>query len=260
MTGCTIRSNTSLTCNGHSAGAKASIAAGTANGCSNPQSSADVVPDVYKSLQSEISSKCVARPGATWSPGSRPASVVTVQQPGYTEYHVCGDLTLSGSGTIPSSVAADSVIVIENGKLIMAASASIALNRTTIVLTGNNTAASFIDFPNGAGKAATLTLSPPTGTENPWRGISVYQDPKLTFQVDENWGPGALLNAEGILYLPNADVTLRGSNSTNNPSCTKFVVKTMTSNGSVNLNQTTQGCETLGVRQWAGKGALRLTQ
>jgi hypothetical protein len=260
MTGCTIRSNTSLTCNGHSAGAKASIAAGTANGCSNPQSSADVVPDIYAALGAQIFTSCVARLGATWSPGSVPASVVTVQRAGFIEYHVCGDLTLSGSGTIPSGVAADSVIVIEDGKLILAANASIALNRTTIVLTGNNTVASFIDFPNGAGKSATLTLSPPTGAGNPWQGISIYQDPKLTFQIDENWGPGALLNAEGVVYMPNANVTVRGNNSTNNPTCTKLVVKTLTSNGAVNLNQTTQGCDALGVRQWAGKGALRLSQ
>ena len=55
-------------------------------------------------------------------------------------------------------------------------------------------------------------------------------------------------------------MTIRGNSSTNNPACTKLVVKTLTSNGSVNLNQTAQGCDALGVRQWVGKGGLRLTQ
>lgn len=53
LSGCTIRSNTSLKCNGHDTGAKASIAAGSASGCSNPKANAPVVPDIYKSRSGE---------------------------------------------------------------------------------------------------------------------------------------------------------------------------------------------------------------
>ena len=40
LTGCTIRSNTSMRCNGHNTGAVASVSAGTTSGCSNPVSGA----------------------------------------------------------------------------------------------------------------------------------------------------------------------------------------------------------------------------
>jgi len=75
LSGCTIRSNTSLTCNGHSTGAKASIAAGTVSGsCSNAQPNASVVPDIYKPLAINITKQCSSRPGAIWIPGVVPPS------------------------------------------------------------------------------------------------------------------------------------------------------------------------------------------
>ena len=75
-----------------------------------------------------IGQKCGgARPGATWVPGSVPKSpdVIVVTQGGNTEYHVCGDLTLSGTGYLTGSTpATDSIIVIENGSLNIAVFAS----------------------------------------------------------------------------------------------------------------------------------------
>lgn len=260
LSGCTIRSNTSLQCNGHSTGAKASIAAGSALGCSNPQSNASVVPDIHKTLASNITKKCSSWPGAVWIPGvvPPPPMVITVNKGSYTEYHVCGDLTLSGSGALTGAApASDAVIIIENGHLKMGNSASIQANRVTFVLTGDNSKASSITFPNGNGQAATLSLSPSTGSGNPWRGVSIYQDPSLTNAVDDDWGPGATLNIDGLVYLPHANVKIHGNPSSNSPSCAKLVVNTLTSDGSVNLNQTAQGCSNLGVQQWT-ESALRI--
>jgi hypothetical protein len=118
-----------------------------------------------------------------------------------------------------------------------------------LVLTGNNKSASQITFPNGNGKAATLTLSPPTDPHTPWHGISVYQDPILTFQVSENWGPGAKINLEGVMYLPRADVTIRGVQSTTTPTCSKMV-NTLTSDGGVAFTQSGSGCARFAVPQW----------
>ena len=111
---------------------------------------------------------------------------------------------------------------------------------------------SSIDFPNGNGHASTLSLSPSTGGSNPWRGIALYQDPKLTVSVDESWGPGATFNADGVVYLPHANVVIHGSSGSNNSRCTKLVVNSFTTNGSVNLNfaQTNSGCTSLGMKQW----------
>lgn len=265
MSACAMRSNTSLTCNGHSGGAVASIAVGSTNGCSNPQSSAPPYKDIYAALASNITTTCGASyPGATWSPGlpPPPASIKTVSKGSYTEYHICGDLTLSGSGSLLGAApASDAVIVIENGSLNVAANASITTARTTFVLTGDNSTPSSISFPNGNGKAATLSLSPSTGSSNPWQGISLYQNPSLTNGVDDSWGPGATFNADGVIYMPKANVTTKGNAASGNASCTVLVTNTFTTNGSINLSfsQSTKGCSDLGVKQYTGSG-LYLTQ
>ena len=152
----------------------------------------------------------------TWNAGAvmPPAGLITVTQSYATEYHVCGDLTLTGTGYLTGSApSTDTVIVVENGNLNIANDAVVSTLRVTIVLTGNNTVPSAITFPNGKGHAATLSVSPPTDAANPWQGISVYQDPVLTNGVDnawgvgDTWGPGATFNADGVVYLPRSNVT-----------------------------------------------------
>jgi Flp pilus assembly protein TadG len=263
MTGCTIRSNTSLSCGGHSIGTVASIASGSASGCTSPQSNASITPDIYKKLANNISPVCgSSKPGGTWSPGSPPlaATLKTVIKATYTEYHICGDLSLSGSGSLFGSAPnTDSVIIIENGSLTVESGANISALRTAIVLTGDNNTASSVNFPNGNGQSATLSISPPTDASTPWHGVSLYQDPSLTNRIDDVWGPGATLIADGVIYLPNANVTMKGIANSNNVGCTVLVAGTFTSNGNVSLKQTASGCATLRVDQYTGSAAY-LTQ
>jgi hypothetical protein len=261
LSNCSIRSNTSMRCNGHDGSALISYAAGTASGCSNQKSSA-AIPDVYAPLAANISKICgMTTAGGTWSVGSASPSgsaVIPVSKDAYTEYHVCGNLTLSGNGSLTgTSPTSDKIIVIENGTLILANNANVSLTRATIVLTGTNVTASSIQFPNGNGHAATLTLSPSTGVDTPWQGVSLYQDPALTNAVDESWGPGANINIDGLLYLPNAALTISGNAASGNTGCTKIVTKQFTTNGSVNLNfsQTTSSCTSLGLKQYIGASA-----
>jgi len=261
LSNCSLRSNASMQCNGHDGSAFASYAAGTASGCSNPKSSA-AIPDVHASLAANISKVCgMTTAAGAWSVGSTfpsGSAVIPVSKGAYTEYHVCGDLTLSGSGSLTgTSPASDKIIVIENGSLILANNADVSLTRATIVLTGANTAVSSIQFPNGNGHAATLSMSPSSGSDNPWRGVSIYQDPALTNGVDESWGPGANINLDGLLYLPNAALTISGNAASGNSACTKIVTKQFTTNGSVNLNfaQTVSGCASLGLKQYIGASA-----
>ena len=125
------------------------------------------------------------------------SGVISVVQNGYTEYHICGTLTLSGTGSFAPNT--DAIIVIENGSLVLSNNANVSLARSSIVLTGNNTAASNIQFPNGNGHAAALSMSPPTASNDPWQGVAMYQDPSLTNSVDDSWGPGATLNMDGLV-------------------------------------------------------------
>ncbi|HLH87231.1 MAG TPA: pilus assembly protein TadG-related protein [Xanthobacteraceae bacterium] len=261
LTGCGIRSNTSMNCNGHNGNASASIAAGNVANCSNSSSNQVAVPDIYAGLNTNITMQCPkgASSGVTWdaSATSPPAGLIKISQSYGTEYHVCGDLTLTGTGYLTGATpSSDTIIVVENGNLNVAAKANVNTVRTTIVLTGDNSLPSAITFPTGKGQGATLTVSPSTNSANPWVGIAIYQDPVLTntdspWGIADTFGPGATFNADGVVYLPRSNVTWHGSGASNNNKCTKFVLNTFTTDGSVNLNfSQTSGCTTLGVQQW----------
>lgn len=151
------------------------------------------------------------------------------------------------------SPSADYLIVIENGSLTLSSTADISVVRTAIIFTGNNTKASAINFPNGTGHTATLAISPPTNSDNPWKGIAIYQNPALTYKVANDWGPGAVLRVDGVIYLPNSDVELQGNAASNADQCTKLVTKTFTTKGSVSMNfsQVTADCRIIGMQQWS---------
>jgi type II secretory pathway pseudopilin PulG len=256
LSNCSIRSNTSIDCNGHDGSVTRSYAAGVASECGHPKSNVQPVPDNYTDLADNITTECgSSRPGVSWTPGTLPlgAGFKKVNKQGYVEYHVCGDLTLSGSGYLTgASPSSDSVIVIENGSIIVNDKASINTMRTAIVLTGDNTFPARIDFPNGAGKKASLALSPPTDPGNPWQSVALYLDPKLTNNVDNRWGPGATFHADGLVYLGNSDVVTDGITGSSNSKCTKFVMNSFVTNGDVKLDFTQKSCAALGLKQWGG--------
>jgi len=258
LTGCTVRSNTSLDCNGHDGNITVSIASGTASDCGRPKSNAAQVPDIYADLAKNITTKCGSnKNGVNWTAGGAipTSNVIQVSVNGYTEYHICGNLNLDGNGWLTgSSPSSDSVIIVENGSINIANNASISTAKTAIVMTGNNTVPSQINFPNGNGKQASFSISPPADSANPWQGVSLYQDPKLTYQVDDTWGPGADFNADGLVYLPYANVVTDGNTSSNNIKCTKFVMNSLTTNGKVDLtmSQSASSCGAIGLKQWGG--------
>ena len=72
----------------------------------------------------------------------------TVNKTDYVEYHICGDLTLSGSGYLTGSApTTDVIVIIENGNLIVDDKSSINTARTAFVLTGDNNSSARMDFP-----------------------------------------------------------------------------------------------------------------
>jgi Flp pilus assembly protein TadG len=258
LSGCSIRSNTALNCNGHDGNATKSIAGGAISACGNPKPYAGSVPDIYGSMASNITTQCgTSRPGVNWTAGTIPtgSGVQTVTVNGRTEYHICGDLNLSGTGALTGSTpTADALIVIENGSLNVANNAAVSVARTGIVLTGDNSVPSAVNFPNGNGKTGSLTLSPPLDPSNPWQGVALFQDPKLTNNVDNKWGPGTDFNADGLVYLGNSNVVTDGNTSSANAKCSKFVMNSFTTNGKVTLDfdQTVASCAAIGLKQWGG--------
>ena len=253
LSGCKLRSNKSMSCNGHTGGADASYATGSVgNKCLNPYSNQMEVQDIHAALASNITPQCgLTSNNLTWPVGSPPSSpnMITVVKGSVTEYHVCGDVTLSGTGVLLGNSSSDSILVVENGNLTIAKDADITLTRTTVVFTGS-TGGHELKFPNGAGQAATLRISPSIDKSNPWLGVGIYQDPALTSSVDISWGPGANLYADGLLYFANANVTISGNAFSNGSECTKLVTNTFTSNGSVDLKQSLTNCENIGLKQY----------
>ena len=260
LQGCGIQSNASMSCNGHSGGASVSMAAGTVSGCSNPQPAAPDFSDIFKPLASNIVQKCGSdSKGLTWTAGALPEQgdeFYVVNNGSYDEYHVCGQLTLSGSGALlsPSQQgSAGAVIVVENGGISVGRGSSVTTSTTALVLTGTNgTSSDGIAFANGSG--STLTLSPPTSLTNPWHGIALYIDPALTTGVDANFGPGESLNFDGVVYMPNTNLTFHGNTSSGEGACSQLIVSSFTSDGnaSLNLQQSTSSCQALGVTQAPG--------
>jgi hypothetical protein len=143
----------------------------------------------------------------------------------------------------------------------MANNANVWVARTGIVLTGDNSVASAINFPNGNGKSSKLTLSPPIEASNPWQGVALYQDPALTNNIDNKWGPGADFNADGLVYLGNSNVVTDGNTASSNAKSSKFVMNSFTTNGSVSLDfdQSVASCAAIGLKQWGGI-TVRLSQ
>ncbi len=262
LSGCALRSNASMECNGHSGNASASIAVGTAPGCANPQEHSPSVPDTHAPLASNINKRCSTTANSiTWNVGTLPSSpnlITYVNANGQTEYHLCGTVTVKGSGTLFGSTTSDSIIVIENGSLTLAKDADATLLRTTLILTGSASNKSHqIVFPQGNGHSAYLRISPAQDSANPWRGVAIYQDPAITENVNLTWGPGANIFADGVLYFPNSSVTMSGNMGSKGSNCTKLIVHDFTSNGAVALSQSITDCATLGMSQYSQNSVLQ---
>lgn len=258
LTGCGMMSNASVSCSGHSTLTPYTSAVGGISGaCPNQTTGRDPVPDVYESLTSAISTVCGGViTNVTWNAGAAlpVPGMIPVARSGYVEYHVCGNLQMRGSGALnTSAVPTDVVIVVENGDIAMANNADVSSSRMTFVLTGTSAYSHRVTWPNGNGNSARLAVSPSTNRDNPWHGMSVFQDPRLPSSViDMVWGPAASFDADGVIYFGSAALTMNGNASSNNSLCTKIVTNQFTSNGNIDFrfSQDTAACRNLAVTQW----------
>ncbi|HEY8669400.1 MAG TPA: hypothetical protein VIL63_01045, partial [Terriglobales bacterium] len=141
---------------------------------------------------------------------------------------LCGDIQLTGDVKVDAPAGA--VLVIENGQLdtngysISTTSGS----GLTIVFSGDNSG-SYIHAPTGGG---TIDIAAPTS--GVWKGVALYQDPKLTNGVDISAaGNTPTWDITGLVYLPNSSVTLSGAvnKAGYGKSCFAMVVQDVTVNG-----------------------------
>ena len=229
LTGCGVRSNSDMRCNGDDLKASFGDASGTNNGCGGTRNSNVPAPfvDPYAARAANLPAdpcggsfpKVGALPtGNRWTGVKTLASTTTI----------CGDLQLTGDVTIIAP--SNAVLIIRNGQLAMD---SFALKTAfgsglALVFTGTNSA-SHSHTPSGTGD---LDITAPT--TGPWSGVALYQDPSLTVNVAM---PSAASKPtwafSGLVYLPKLDLDFSGSvgRSSTGATCTVIVANTVSLNG-----------------------------
>ncbi|MBF0128478.1 MAG: pilus assembly protein [Alphaproteobacteria bacterium] len=248
LSGCSMMSNTSATCNGHDGDADFGDAHGENDGCGNVQNSGvDVVEDPYSGLSAFIPADTCAGSYpqmSLWHDGHDQFAMAAFNGKGdgddlpasnlWTgtkelsgDVTICGDLRLTGDVTV--NAPDNAVLVIRNGRLdtngytLRTASGS----GLTVVFTGDN--GSYTHIPTGGGS---LDIAAPTSGN--WSGVAIYQDPGLTTGVDiSEAGNDPTWNITGLVYLPHASVTFSGAinKSSNGEECFAMVVDNLTNNG-----------------------------
>jgi hypothetical protein len=261
LAGCSVKSNTSATCQGDDLGALYGDAVGTSNGCGAQQNSG-VSPstDQYAGLKDNIpADPCggsypqYVKNGAPLTGGNILSG--NLIQPLRT---VCGDLQLSGDVTVNST---SGVLVIYNGRLdtnghTLKTSSGSAL---TIVFSGSP-AGSYQHTPTDTSPGHNGIIDIVAPSSGPWTGVAMYQDPSLTSGVDISAaGNSPTWDITGLVYLPHASVTLSGviNKASNGDSCFALVVDNITINGTgrfVSQNNCPPGWEPTGTV--AGRGQL----
>ena len=244
LQGCNVMSNTGATCNGHNLNAAIGDAHGTNNGCGvTPNSNRPVVADPYSNLATNIrSNPCSSYPLEPAKKKDPPLPSAN-QWSGSHSYGggnqvVCGDMQLTGNTTINNAV-----LIIKNGQLDTNGHTLSGTN-LTIVFTGTN-GSSYQHIPTGGG---TLDISAPTS--GPWSGMTIYQDPNLTTNVNISAaGNSPTWNLSGMVYLPHSSVTLSGAvnKSASGATCFGMVVDNITINGTGSIFANDTQCKSAGL-------------
>jgi hypothetical protein len=235
---CNIMSNTGSTCNGGNLGAPISAAHNTNNGCGvKGYSNVPAITDTYASLATNIPADPCTSYSQEPTKKNDPPLAANNQWSGSKslptgDTKVCGDLQLTGNVIIDTPLAGSgAVLTIFNGQLDTNGYKITTSNGSavTVVFSGTNSG-SYTHAPTGGG---TLDIAAPT--TGPWKGVAIYQDPKLTNGVDiAAAGNSPAWDITGLVYLPNASVTLSGAvnKAGFGKSCFAITVKDITVNGS----------------------------
>jgi len=287
FTGCVLRSNGNTDCNGNNADGNAKEfvygPGGGAGGCEpSAQANSNVVDPYstaggcgsvqYPCYGSNIPAAPAGCGGAnpyhyeatTGNPkfaASLPAGStnrITSLSSGTTV--ICGDAALFGNVTVPSGT--NAVLVVENGVLDLNGhtlqTASTA--GLTVVFSGSTTVGAPVDNSNGG----VLDIAAPTDTTLPWHGVALWQDASLTSGPGINFtlsGSTPTMRITGLVYMPNANVTISGAidHATNGSPCFALLDKTVLDNGTGSIFAfPASGCSSAGLtppQGVAGNGA-----
>ena len=227
LTGCSVMSNTDMLCNGHDLGADYGDAHGSSSGCGKSQTSnVPTVSDPYSGLSSNIppddckgAYQKITKKGKLDPPNLLFGNLALPKA-------YCGDVQLTTDVTITTS----GTLTIFNGQLdTNGKTIKTAPGVTATIIFSGSDGSSYDHMPTGGG---TIDITAPTS--GPWSGVAIYQDPKLTTNVDiSEAGKDPTWNITGLVYLPHASVTFSGavSKSSDGKSCFVMVVDNLLING-----------------------------
>jgi Flp pilus assembly protein TadG len=245
FSGCTVMSNSASSCNGSDLKAFMGVAHANNNGCGVRQkSNAPSVADPYAALASNIpndlATKCSntypqeSKHGNTWSGGTEWSGTKiltgTADISGFTL--VCGDLRLTADVTMDAPDGG--VLYIQNGVLDLQGHTfrTASGSEVTLVFTGDNGSYKHIVTDNAGGGTGVLDIKAPVS--GPFSGVAFYQNPALTTGVNLTYaGNDPSWKITGLVYMPNAHVTLSGAinKSTDGAVCFVMVANDVTING-----------------------------
>jgi Flp pilus assembly protein TadG len=242
MPGCAIASNGATDCNGLPIdGTIASYAAsGDANTCAangNNKPIPSTISDPYSGLSSDVPShSCTSYSQVPANPKKDPALNAANQLSGTISGTkvVCGDAQLTGAVTL----SAGATLVVVDGQLALngqtitgtSTNTTTGADGATIIFTGN-TNPPITPNPQFVTGSGTVAVNAPTsGT---WKGIGLYQDSDTSRVASSSItfaGNTPTLQINGLIYTPNAGVTISGAIGSNN-ACVGFLADTFTING-----------------------------
>ncbi len=126
---------------------------------------------------------------------------------------------------------APGVYIVDRGSFSVGSQARVTGTGVTIVLTGSSTANIATMTVNGG---ASLDIKAPTEFQNSyWQDILIYQDRRGTSSMSRING-GGTLDLEGIIYMPNGELTYAGSAGSRNE-CLFLVAYRVSLTGTSNL-------------------------
>jgi hypothetical protein len=163
----------------------------------------------------------------------------------------CGGINKSSSGTLtmtPGTYYIDAGnFTVSNGSVVCSGCGS--GSGVTLVLTA--TSASSIGTVQVSGGDTTIDLlAPGPSSGQPYPGIVIYQDPRIsTSAAASSMTGGSTLVFTGVIYLPNTSLNvstgLGGLTTTSGRACAVMIARTLTFNGN-NGYEFTRDCATLG--------------
>ena len=165
----------------------------------------------------------------------------------------CGDQELSADLTLT----AGTLYVIENGALDLNGF-TVNANGATIIFTGPTiTGLSPSHFPVGSG---TMNLTAPTSGS--WANVAMYQDPALPSGtgVDINEaGNTPTWNLNGVVDMPNSNITIRGAINKGVTDCFGLVALSLTIDGTGSIANDA-GCGPISIPGLTGGNNVALVQ